>query len=605
MNKTATTIVLSLILSLLLISVTEIAFVEAQTKTITVPDDYSKIEWAISNATEGDTIFVKSGTYNEFLVINKTLSLVGENKESTIINGQQEGPAILIRQNKVTVTGFTILNGETPAAPSSYFPWGARPAGIHLLHVRNCNITNNKIENSGCGIWIYDAHDNQIIGNQVTNNSNALRLELSSNNTIEDNQLKNCFDGIILKSSGNNKLKNNSIVNASNQFGVSGDNISHYTNDIDASNKIDNKPIYYWINRTDQVVPSDAGYVGLVNCTNITVQNTNITKNNEAILLAFTQKSTITNNLFTNNKFGILLYASSNNLIVDNNIIANTLDGIAITSTSHQNNITQNTITKNKNSGIGLRDCSTQNNINNNYLSKNYIGLSFNEASENHVIGNQISETFISILFYSSCNYNNIIANNMSNSDSGIWFERASPHSKGNIIIGNNIASNQRFGILARSVSDNKIQNNNIANNEKGIWISGDSAINNTITGNNITSNSETGIHLTSTTAILYHNNFINNTQDIDCKSTNIWDNGEEGNYWDHYTGVDNDGDGMGETPYRINENNQDTHPLINPIDVQAIPEFPSWILLPLLLITTVLSIICKQKITKHRILGD
>ncbi len=193
----------------------------------------------------------------------------------------------------------------------------------------------------------------------------------------------------------------------------------------------------------------------------------------------------------------------------------------------------------------------------------------------------------------------------MSNSDSGIWFERASPHSKGNIIIGNNIASNQRFGILARSVSDNKIQNNNIANNEKGIWISGDSAINNTITGNNITSNSETGIHLTSTTAILYHNNFINNTQDIDCKSTNIWDNGEEGNYWDHYTGVDNDGDGIGETPYRINENNQDTHPLINPIDVQAIPEFPSWILLPLLLITTVLSIICKQKITKHRILGD
>ena len=596
--RAKSTFVVLLVLSLVLLSFPQIGVVQAESKTIVVPDDYPAIQEAVDNASEGDTVFVKSGTYYENIQIDKSLSLMGENKESTVINAQQEGPTIIIRQNTVTITGFTILNGITPASPTPYFPWGARPAGIHLLHVSNCNISNNKIENSGCGIWLYDSHDNQIRKNQVINNSHSMRLESSSSNTLESNHLKNCFDGIIFTSSGNNKLKNNSIVNASNQFGVLGENISHYTNDIEASNKIDDKSIYYWIDRANQIVPSDAGYVGLVNCENITVQNTNITKNNEAILLAFTEKSTIKNNFLTNNKFGIRFHESSNNLIIDNSIMDNSLDGIEIAA-SHQNNITQNTITNNKNSGIGLSYSSTQNNINNNYMSKNYIGLSFNEASENHIIGNQISETFMSILFYSACNYNNIIANNISNSDSGIWFESAAPHSKGNNIIGNNISSNQRYGILARSVSDNKIQNNTIENNEHGIRISGESAISNTITGNNITSNSETGLDLGSTTAIIYYNNFINNTQDIDCKSTNIWNNEKEGNYWNNYTGIDNNSDGIGDTPHIINENNQDNYPLMNPVDVEVIPEFPSWIVLPLFLAVTSSVMVFKKRLSK------
>jgi len=586
------TLVLLLVLALFFVSFPMIK-VDAQAQPIVVPDDYSTIQDAINNANEGNTIFVKEGVYFEHIKIDKSLFLVGEDKESTVINAQQEGPTILVLQNNVTLIGFTILNGITPASPTPYFPWVARPAGIHLLHVSNCNITNNKIENTGCGIWLYNSHNNQIRENQVINNSNSMRLELSSNNTIESNHLKNCFDGIIFTSSGNNIVKNNNIVNASNQFGVMGENISHYTNHVENSNKIDNKPIYYWIDKTNQVVPSDAGYVGLVNCENITVQNTNITKNNEAILLAFTEKSIITNNFLVNNKFGIQLYESSDNLIIDNSIIANSNDGIKIDA-SHQNNITQNTITNNKDSGISLHNFSTQNNINNNYMSKNYRGLSFNEASENHVIGNQISETFMSILFYSACNYNNIIANNMSNSDSGIWFERAAPYSKGNNIIGNLISSNQRFGILARSVSDNKIQNNTIKNNEYGISISGDSAQNNIITGNNITSNSETGLSLGRTSAIVYYNNFINNTQDINCESTNIWNKEKEGNYWNNYTGIDNNGDGIGDTPYVINENNQDNYPLMEPV---IIPEFPSMTtLISGLSIVLVLSIIYRRR---------
>ncbi|PVX24685.1 MAG: hypothetical protein CW691_06830 [Candidatus Bathyarchaeum sp.] len=597
MNKTVATVVVTLSLFLLLVGSAKNGFVGAQANTITVPDDYAKIQWAIGNATEGDTVFVKSGTYNEFLVVNKSLSLVGENKEDTVINAQQNGPTILISQNSVTVTGFTVLNGETVATPTQYFPWGARPAGVHLLGASNCNISGNMIKNSGCGIWLYESDGNQVVRNQLIDNSNSMRLESSCDNIIEDNQLKNCFDGIILKSSGNSKLKNNTIVNANNQFGVSGHTLSDYMNMIDSSNTIDNKPIYYWTNTANKVVPSDAAYIGLVNCTNITVQNVNITKNNQAILLVHTEQSTITDNQLVNNKIGISLYSAANNIIINNNITASSSNGITV-SESNNNNITQNRITNNKNAGISLDDSAAQNSISNNYLSKNYIGLTLNLASQNSIVGNQISETFMSILIYSGCDYNSIIANNMSNSDTAIWFENASPHSKGNNIIGNNMVSNAKFGILARYTSENKIQNNTIENSEKGIWISGETSINNIITGNNIKSHSKIGIDLTRTTAIIYHNNFVNNTQDIDAQSTSIWDNGSEGNYWSKYNGTDTNEDGIGDTSYIINENNQDKHPLMEPVDIATIPEFQSWVVLPLVLTATLVVAVYKKKIS-------
>jgi len=65
---------------------------------------------------------------------------------------------------------------------------------------------------------------------------------------------------------------------------------------------------------------------------------------------------------------------------------------------------------------------------------------------------------------------------------------------------------------------------------------------------------------------VIYHNNFVNNTNHVEKDDSNgIWDNGEEGNYWDKYTGLDSDGDVIGNTPYVIDHNNQDNYPLLNP----------------------------------------
>jgi len=87
---------------------------------------------------------------------------------------------------------------------------------------------------------------------------------------------------------------------------------------------------------------------------------------------------------------------------------------------------------------------------------------------------------------------------------------------------------------------------------------------NNTITSNTI-KDSRTGLFLGSSSSnLVYHNNFINNTQQAKTMdSQNTLDDGVEGNYWSDYTGEDSNGDGIGDTPYVIDEDNQDNYPLI------------------------------------------
>jgi hypothetical protein len=90
----------------------------------------------------------------------------------------------------------------------------------------------------------------------------------------------------------------------------------------------------------------------------------------------------------------------------------------------------------------------------------------------------------------------------------------------------------------------------------------------NTVAGNNIFNNI-LGAYLTNSTEIntFYRNNFINNTNNANDAGVNIWDVCELGNYWDDYTGEDNDGDGIGDTPYPIpgDGNNEDRFPLMTP----------------------------------------
>lgn len=93
------------------------------------------------------------------------------------------------------------------------------------------------------------------------------------------------------------------------------------------------------------------------------------------------------------------------------------------------------------------------------------------------------------------------------------------------------------------------------------------SSSNNTLFRNSI-KNSDNGIYIyASSNNKVYHNIFINNTNQVYVynSASNAWDNGCEGNYWSNYLGSDSDGDGIGDTPHVIDENNQDNFPLMAP----------------------------------------
>jgi len=91
-----------------------------------------------------------------------------------------------------------------------------------------------------------------------------------------------------------------------------------------------------------------------------------------------------------------------------------------------------------------------------------------------------------------------------------------------------------------------------------------------------------------------YRNTVINNDKNVESSSSvNFWDNGEEGNYWSDYNGTDSNGDGIGDIPYIIDENNRDNFPLMK----QTIPEFLSWTILPLVLAVALFSVVVKRKL--------
>jgi len=325
------------------------------------------------------------------------------------------------------------------------------------------------------GIYIYEKTGNTIRNCIITKFDYGIYLESSSNNTITNNAANNNNHGIYLESSSNNIMRNNTMNNKRYNFGIDGEEISHFYQDIDTSNKVDEKPIYYWTNKKN--APNNcknaeinelnnAGFVALVSCDNITVKNLNLSKNEHGILLVNTTNSKILNNTANNNSYGIYLSSSSNNTITNNTANNNRHytygggHGIVLGSSSN-NILTNNTANNNREYGIDLG--SSSNNI-----------LTNNTANNNSDDG---------ILLFSSSN--NTITNNTANNNyhEGIILSRSS----NNTII-NNTANNNSFGILLLTSSNNNLIINNTANNNNhGIQL--DNSLNNTIEDNEILNN--------------------------------------------------------------------------------------------------------------------
>ena len=240
--------------------------------TICVPDHYLTIQGAVDAASPtNNTIIVGPETYNEHVTINKTLTLVGTDPSSTIINGNGTGTVITVSADNVEISGFTIQNGGS--SPDS---------GIALKNSSGSTISENIItSNNGYGIY----------------------LNHSTSNTLRDNIM---------------------IGNKYN-FGVFGDLISDFTHDIATSNTVDGKPIIYWVNKHDDQIPPNAGFVAVVGSTKIAARGLDLTKNGQGVLFAFTNDSLIERVNTTSNEYGIYLYDSYGNTIVGSTVSNDTV----------------------------------------------------------------------------------------------------------------------------------------------------------------------------------------------------------------------------------------------------------------------------------------
>ena len=246
------TISLFLILALITSSVVAFLSVKAEPKTITVPDDYPTIADAVGNATAGDTVFFKKGTYegpiDQTVIIDKPLTLIGQCAENTILNLHPHyietwiltqsfvsaDDAIIINANDVKLANLTLhsiseirVNSVRAQITGNNIQSGSTVRGL-IINGSECNVTNNTV----LGRINLSGSSNLISHNGFY----SLILQSSDENTINSNG----FKYLQLHDSNNNTILGNNISYENVQYII---DISNSTNNIFQGNRVE---AVYW-----------------------------------------------------------------------------------------------------------------------------------------------------------------------------------------------------------------------------------------------------------------------------------------------------------------------------------------------------------------------
>jgi parallel beta-helix repeat protein len=566
---------------------------------------FSSIQSAIDDidTLDGDIITVGDGIYTENIVVNKILTIIAAdganvtvqavdtNSNVFTINSSGSGSAIeglninggydginLDSADNCTITGNTITNNYNNGIDLEnssnntisnnnitynwnygiYFELSSNNIvsentisdnwyGIYLDSSLNNSISCNNLTDSNYGIYGYVSSNTLISDNNITNDDSGIYLDSSSNNTISDNNITNDNKGIYLCNSPENTLRNNTLVdNWDDEFDISGDDLSDYIQDIDTTNTINGNLIYYLIGQQDLVLDGvHIGYLALISCNNITVENILEQYDDEGFLLQSAIGISIintTNSIIENcDLTGIYSENSSNNTFSGNTINGQVYLDLSDNNTISNNNIyyyhggpasralLSDTVSYSTNYESNNAICLVSSN--NNTISGNYVnGIELLNSSGNILSGNTVSDNGIhiessfnnSILenivsgngIYLESSFNNTISGNTV-SDNGIYLD----NSYNNTLTGNNVINTWDYGIYLNNSTNNNVSENTITNGSNGIGL--ESSSQNIINENQISDNNGYGIYLdNSPDNIISNNDIFNNSNGIDLESS-------------------------------------------------------------------------------------
>jgi parallel beta-helix repeat protein len=292
----------------------------------------STIMEAINNASSGDTVFVYNGTYLEQVTIAKTISLVGEANNVTIIDGGGIGTVVYVTANWVNISGFTVKNSSSIV----------HSAGIELHGVNNCTIADNNVSsNNQLGIFLNHSNGNRIENNDADDNIGifgaGIYLSYSNNNTVINNTASGNAYGLYAEYSANNSMTlNNASSNRNEGLSFYSTSNSTIANNSFYSNAY--RGIFVLMSEgiivADNRVISNTIGVYIESSSNCSVVNNSVSNNADTgLFLQASYHNMIHNNTIMNHmRFGIEERSSYDNLILNNSLDFNSVAAIVLES---------------------------------------------------------------------------------------------------------------------------------------------------------------------------------------------------------------------------------------------------------------------------------
>jgi len=193
--------------------------------------NYASIQEAVNNATDGETIRVASGTYQEHVHINKPVSLIGENIDTTTVDGTSNGTVFEVSADNVSISDFTITDSGCGCKGF---------CAIHAENHQNINVTDNYIFSDGYGVKLDSATRVVVTNNTMTRNTQApISILASTGILVSQNDVENNDDGIEVDASTDNAFYGNLLLDTMN-----GITLTESTNNTVWGNTIGNNSFF-------------------------------------------------------------------------------------------------------------------------------------------------------------------------------------------------------------------------------------------------------------------------------------------------------------------------------------------------------------------------